>query len=399
MTASIWARLESPPSCGKSGQMMIHRRPFASRADQVGRRAGSHVRPVVAGMALLMAFVVVATYVLVVRGVLDPRFTGTVPTRNVAWHGLALTGHWQRTSLTVPTNALLGVQQRGLVMAATSDGMWRSSDGGRTWQRMGLRGRSLVSLTGSILGDVVIAGSDDGTVYLGVREPASRWRWRRINRSWGADHPVLSLALAPSGRVVLAGIFGALYRGTRTRGYWRWQRVVRTHDTAAITSIVWLPSAPQHAAAALFGVWPPILASTNGGRTWTPDGRGLTPTLPTQTLLPVSDPKRHMILTTMGGGVWRQDDRGTWHDVSAGLPERHAMPVVAQLIDRTTVFYAGTMGYGVYGKEGTSPWRRLGDGMEGGQYTALGMAMMPRPHPSLLVATARGVYRYPGGLP
>ncbi|HEX6507498.1 MAG TPA: hypothetical protein VF221_07690 [Chloroflexota bacterium] len=378
--------------------MMIHRRPVVPRADHADRRTGSHVRPVVAGTALLMAFVVVATYLLVGRGVLNPLSAGTVPTRTVPWHGLPLTGHWHRTSLTVLTNALLGVRHRSAIVAATTDGMWRSSDGGRTWQRMGLKGRSLVSLAGSIQGDVVIAGSDDGTVYLGVREPASSWRWRRINVSWGAGHPVFSLALAPSGEVVLAGTFGSLYRGTRSGGYWSWQRVVRTHDDAAVTSLVWLPWAPQHAAGALFGVWPPALASADGGRTWERDGRGLPPTLPTQTLLPVSDPEGHMILTTMGGGVWRQDDRGTWHDFSAGLPERHAMPIVAQPIDRTTVFYAGTMGYGVYAKEGTSSWRRLGEGMEGGQYTALGMALVPRPHPSLLIATARGVYRYPVGL-
>lgn len=398
MMASMQARIECPPSCGKSGEMMIHGRPFVSRADHAAWRAGPHMRPVVAGMALLMAFVVVAAYVLVGRGVLNPRFAGTVPTRNVPWHGLPLTGHWQQTSLTVPTNALLGARHRGTVVAATSDGMWRSSDGGRRWQRMGLKGRSLVSLAGSIQGDVVIAGSDDGTVYRGVREPNLSWRWRRINESWGADHPVFSLALAPSGQVVLAGTFGSLYRGTRRLGYWRWERVVRTHDTAAVTSIVWLPWALQRAAAALFGVWPPILSSTDGGRTWKPDGRGLSPALPTQTVLPTSHRSDRLILTTMGGGVWRQDDRGTWHDISAGLPERHAMPIVAQPLDRRTVFYAGTMGYGVYAKEGTSPWRRLGDGMEGGEYTALGMALVPRPHLSLLVGTARGVYRYAVGI-
>jgi hypothetical protein len=48
----------------------------------------------------------------------------------------------------------------------------------------------------------------------------------------------------------------------------------------------------------------------------------------------------------------------------------------------------------VYAKQGTSSWRRLGEGLIGGQYTALGITMALRPHPSLLVATALGVYRY-----
>jgi photosystem II stability/assembly factor-like uncharacterized protein len=333
-------------------------------------------------------------YVLVGQGAFHSRVTASVSMRNVPWYGLPLGGRWQRTSLTLHTNALLSDRQRGLVLAATSDGVWRSADGGSTWHRMGLNGMAVVSLAGSTVGDVVIAGGDGGTVYLGSRQPGSGWSWRRINGSWGADHPMFSLARSSSGQVVLAGTFGSLYRGTSTRGHWRWQRVARTREDAAVTSIVWLPWAPPRATAALFGVWPPVLSSTDGGRTWQPDSRGLPHTLPTQTLLPVSDPNGRVILTTMGGGVWRRDGSGTWHDMSAGLPERHAMPIVALPVDGTTVLYAGTMGYGVYAKQATSSWQRLGEGMDGGQYTALGIAMAPRPHPSLLVGTARGVYRY-----
>jgi hypothetical protein len=170
--------------------------------------------------------------------------------------------------------------------------------------------------------------------------------------------------------------------------------VAPTGNDAAVTSIVWLPWAPRHAIAAVFGIFPPALSSADGGRTWQPDGRRLPHTLPTQALLPVSDSKDRLILTTMGGGVWQRAGDGTWQDVSAGLPERHAMPIAAVPAGRTTVFYAGTMGYGVYARQGTSSWRPLGQGMQGGRYTALGIAMALRPHPSLLVGTALGVYRY-----
>jgi hypothetical protein len=296
--------------------------------------------------------------------------------------------------LTLHTNALLADPRRRLVLAASSDGIWRSSDGGSTWDRTGLDGNTMVSLAASVSGDVVIAGGNNGSVYRAAWRPGSRWSWRRINGSWGADHPIFSVALSSNRQVVLAGTFGSLYRGTSSQGDWRWQRVARTGDDAAVTSIVWLPWASQHAVAAVFGIWPPALSSADGGRSWQPDGQGLPQTLPTQTLLPVSDSNDRLILTTMGGGVWHRDGKGTWQDMSAGLPERHAMPIVAVPAHRTTVFYAGTMGYGVYATQGTSSWRRLGTGMNGGQYTALGIAMALRPHPWLLVGTARGVYRY-----
>jgi hypothetical protein len=307
---------------------------------------------------------------------------------------MPLGGHWQRTSLTLHTNALLTDPRRRLVLAATSDGIWRSADGGSTWQRTGLDGNTMVSLSASGNGDVVIAGGNNGSVYRAARRPGSGWNWRRINGSWGADHPIFSVALSSNRQVVLAGTFGSVYRGTSSQGDWRWQREASTGDDAAVTSIVWLPWASQRAIAAVFGIWPPALSSADGGRSWQPDIQGLPPTLPTQTLLPVSGSKDLLILTTMGGGVWHRDGKGTWQDMSAGLPERHAMPIVAVPAPRTTVFYAGTMGYGVYAKQGTSSWRRLGAGMNGGQYTALGIALALRPHPSLLVGTALGVYHY-----
>jgi hypothetical protein len=169
--------------------------------------------------------------------------------------------------------------------------------------------------------------------------------------------------------------------------------VDRTGD-AAVTSIVWLPWHTQRAFAAVFGVWPPVVSTQDGGRTWHADGRGLSRTLPTQALLATSSPTRQLVLTTMGGGVWHRERTGGWQDMSAGLPTRHAMAVVAAPGQGTTLLYAGTMGSGIYGKQGTSTWRRLGQGMMGGQYTTLGLAMVRRPRETLLVATALGVFRY-----
>lgn len=355
----------------------------------------SRLKRALGGAVGLASLVVLAMIALAGHGAFQSRVAASVPMRAaVPWQGLPLAGSWQRTSLTLHVNALLTDRQRGLVFAGTSDGVWRSVDDGAVWRQTGLKGITIVSLAESSQGHLVTAGSGTGIIYRGSGHRVSQWSWRPIAGPWGADHPIFSLALSPSGKVILAGTFGSLYRGTRLWGHWWWQRVVRTPADAAVTSIVWLPWAPQRAMAAIFGVRPPILLSQDGGRTWRSGSRGLPPALPTQTLLPASHPTDWLILTTMGGGVWRQDGRNEWHDMSAGLPQRHAMPIVAVPAYRTTVFYAGTMGYGVYTTQGTTSWRRLGEGMDGGQYTALGIALAPSPQPSLLVGTALGVYRY-----
>ncbi len=69
------------------------------------------------------------------------------------------------------------------------------------------------------------------------------------------------------------------------------------------------------------------------------------------------------------------------------------MPLTV-LPNQPAVVYAGTMGYGVYVKRGSDSWHRVGHGLNGGAYTALGLVEAARPHPELLVGTIRGVYRY-----
>jgi hypothetical protein len=52
------------------------------------------------------------------------------------------------------------------------------------------------------------------------------------------------------------------------------------------------------------------------------------------------------------------------------------------------------MGFGVYARQGTRSWQRLGRGLSGGGYTVLALAMTSGSHPTLLAGTAPGLFRY-----
>jgi hypothetical protein len=133
-----------------------------------------------------------------------------------------------------------------------------------------------------------------------------------------------------------------------------------------------------------------VLSTGDGGRTWRADTLGLPATLPTVALLAGTPSSKQVVLSTMGGGVWQRGQDGRWRDISANLPEHHAMPIVA---DQRGTLYAGTMGYGVYMRQGSGSWRRLGHELSGGQYTTLALAVAGGPRPTLLAGTALGVYR------
>jgi hypothetical protein len=233
----------------------------------------------------------------------------------------------------------------------------------------------------------IFAGSGDGVIY--ARAAGTTGMWRPISPSLGGN-PIFSLASNRQSHVLLAGTVGALYRGELDGSRWRWQLVAHTGESS-ISAITWLPGDDQRAFAAVFGSTPPVLSTSDGGRTWRADARGLPTELPSQALLPLPKNQSQVLLSTMGDGVWLRTPGG-WREVSAGLPERHAMPLTGGT-DGT--LYAGTMGYGIYLKRGAEPWQRLGSELTGVDYTVLSLTISGGAQPYLLAGTARGVYRYP----
>ncbi len=324
---------------------------------------------------------------------------------------LPLDGRWAPTSLRGDTTALLPLSGgRAGLLAATTNGVWRSGDGGTSWQRdgSGLDGHAVFALAGTSNGDDTWAGSFDGSVYMrgSIRGKVT---WRRISPtlvsepSYGAV-PVYSLAVLPAqGHPLLAGSLGAIFRGDpigdgRT---WRWHRVWQpTAGTggraggAPVTSLLPAPWNPDQILACVFESSPPVLVSGDDGLHWTPAARNLPALLPVQDLAAGKSPARQVYLTTMGGGVWQRAADGRWHDISLGLPQRHAMQLLVAQATDPVVLYAGTMASGVFERAGESRWRSLGRGLSGPAATVIGLAETPGPLPTLIAATSAGAYRY-----
>ncbi len=314
----------------------------------------------------------------------------------VAIHSRALVAsnaccaHWQRTTLTQETDALLvDPYTPTRLFAGSPTGLWMSNDTGMTWSpARGWAGHSAVqSLAAAPAIHTTFVGTDDGSVYTGSSSGTSGWL--RISPPLSAS-PVFCLAYNAHLRVLMAGTVDGLYRGEQRGTGWRWRKVASTGESS-VTAIVWTPWDSSRGYASVFGVQPPLLRTEDGGRTWHADARGLPSTLPTQSLLALTRQDQQVWLSTMGGGVWRRSTDGTWRDESNGLPARHAMPLVAAL---SGTLYAGTMGYGVYAKQGPEAWHRVGRELIGGQYIVLSLAWVDQKQAMLVAGTSRGVFRY-----
>ena len=303
-------------------------------------------------------------------------------------------GRWVPTQLTAEVDALLeDPSAPGHLLAGTSNGLRSSRDGGATWQRVGgeLGGARVFALAAGRIRRIVFAGGNDGTVF--ALRPGPGASWRRISPALGAN-PIFSLAVSPEdGQTVLAGTAGALFRGVHAGNSWRWRRVATTDDSS-VTAISWTLSGRRQVFASVFGATPPVLRSDDGGQSWHADARGLPAMLPTEALLPLTGTGERMLLSTMGAGVWARAPGGQWRDVSSGLPEHHAMPMITA--GPGGPVFGGTMGSGVYRWQQGTPWTRVGSGLLGGQYIVLSLALTSGAHPTLLAGTSVGVWRYTG---
>jgi hypothetical protein len=328
---------------------------------------------------------------------------------------LPLTGRWVPTTLRLAVHTLLAdPHQRGLLLAGTTSGVWRSTNGGATWRPDGRSPKEdIFALSAPGEGRTVLAGAFDGAVY--ARDSTGSVRWRPISpplQTLSTDNtvqrgaginvassssgsevaPIFSVAISPNGRTALAGSLGTLYRGEKGGLHWSWQQVL-ANGNAAITSILWPPWDAHLVFATIFEQAPPVVVSYDGGQTWHADAAGLPASLPTQALSTGTTATHQLFLTTMGGGVWVRSVTGTWRDLSAGLPQRHAMPLITSTRYPVSL-YAGTMGHGVYEKAGGAIWQHLGQGLSGASGIVLALAETGGPSPVLLAGTANGLFRY-----
>jgi photosystem II stability/assembly factor-like uncharacterized protein len=246
---------------------------------------------------------------------------------------------------------------------AASGGLWKTTDGGINWQPI------FDSLPVQSIGAIAVAPSDPNVVWVGTGEPFIR---SNISIGWGvyrstdAGKTWTKMGLDATGRVgriaidprdpnvVLVCALGHAYGPQPERGVFRtadgggsWERVLFVSENAGCSDLAMDPSNPRIVFAGTWqleihtwgresgGPGSALHKSTDGGRTWRRlQGNGL-PTTPIGKVglaIAASSPSRIYALIEAGDGVpwrgqetergrlWRSDDGGaTWTKVSSDL--------------------------------------------------------------------------------
>jgi photosystem II stability/assembly factor-like uncharacterized protein len=206
-----------------------------------------------------------------------------------------------------------------VLAAGTEDGILLSTDGGDSWQR--------VSPAGTWnLGPVVSIAFDPGDrriIYAGT--PHLPWKtedggahWKPVHDGIETDSDVFSLQVDwnQPGRI-FAGACSGTYRTADGGG--RWAKLKDVTDRTFVVA-----QNPSLAAVWLAGTNSGVMRSVNGGATWSK--------LLGYTTRSVAWDRAHpgrVFIATDDAGVLRSDDDGAhWREANRGLCSRHFLPLV-----------------------------------------------------------------------
>ena len=264
--------------------------------------------------------------------------------------------HWQRVSRDEVSAVAVDPRDPQTVYAGTDGGLIKSLDGGISWRvvntAMGSHGRDRgIGQVSSLAVDPL----DSQTVYatarcLGVFRSSDGGRsWRSANAVRNPQCQDTALALATRAPKTIYSVYGwrGVFKSSDGGGHWR------TANTglslATVSSLAVDPNRPQtvYASAGQLG----LFKSSDGGANWRPVGRGLVNAV----ALDPRDP-RIVLAAEAHNRVLRSTDAGrTWRPTGAGV----AVTPLTLAISGDNA-YAATFSRGIYvSNDGGRSWHEL----------------------------------------
>lgn len=289
---------------------------------------------------------------------------------------------WAGSGLASPDVFALDVARDapGTIWAATRGGVYKSADGGFTWQRVWSEAETVSVAVDPTDPSVAWAGTARGRVLKTTDGGAS---WETVLDLLG--HPV-ELLLDPTGPATVYA-FGREGLHKTTDGGATWTRL-REEQVEALALD---PSDPRvlYSSGNLYGVW----KSTDGGATWVPL-TDLDESFAEDLLVDPSDPS--VVLAASSGWLWRSGDAGaTWQRVR-GLPVVHVLALEADPVQPGRI-WLGVNARGVFRSlDSGRTWRVTRQGLAAAQVVAAAFDPL-RPRTLYTVAEGTGVHRTTSG--
>ena len=236
-------------------------------------------------------------------------------------------------------------------MGATGGGVWRTKDGGSTWENIS------DGYFGGSIGAVAVSEYDNNVIYVGGGEVTIRgnvssgygmWKSVDAGQTWSSiglpnSRHIPRIRIHPKNPdLVYAAVLGDLFKSSDERGVYRskdggtsWEKILFANADAGAVDLTFDPNNPRILYASTWrvkrtpyslesggegsGLW----KSTDGGDNWTEisGNKGLPKGLwgiNGVTVSPLNSQRVWAIIENKDGGVFRSDDGGeTWNKVNS----------------------------------------------------------------------------------
>ena len=275
-----------------------------------------------------------------------------------------------------------------IVLAGSLEGVYRSKDGGDTWQQISPPNHAEIKNVESIAVDP----RDPNVIYAGTWHLA--WKttdggvtWRHISKGMVDDSDVFSIIVdSAKSSVIFASACSGIYRSDS--GGDEFHKIQGIPFSARRTRV--LKQDPSNPNIVYAGTTEGLWKTTDGGRTW---ARMSNPDIVVNDVLVAPRNSLRIMLATDRGGVLASDDGGrTLASSNHGYTHRYVSAIVADRGDPDTIFvgvvndreWGGVFSFRYSGKQ----WQQKSAGLGGRDVFALRQAA----NGALIAGTNRGIF-------
>jgi hypothetical protein len=275
---------------------------------------------------------------------------------------------------------------------ALEHGIWKSADGGATWQPASL------GLTDASVGSLVIDPTNDQTLYCttfrgGVFKStngAASWSWSSDGTGatvFGEGSAVF--AVDPANPQVVFGTETGIGFNETTNGGGHWAPVAGLAQNVVAFAMSPADSNILYAAAAETAE---TYVSTDGGATWTPTG--LAAAGATAVCLAADPVSTSLVYAGTASGVYQSTDQGaTFLPASSGITDPNVVWLAIDPGNPQTLYALSSPGGAYTSTNAGASWSSFGAG--GGPIEVI--AMNPTDGGDLIAGTASGIWRTSNG--
>jgi photosystem II stability/assembly factor-like uncharacterized protein len=254
--------------------------------------------------------------------------------------------------------AVSPMDENTVFMGPGSLGIYRTTDGGASWEHLGLKGVSISSIVISPTTGIVYVGSDDGRGLLTSDNHGRTWTNRGILSDdvffiWeDTANPSNMMVATRSNGILSSSDLGATWINIGLGG-------LSFERDFTVQRLLIVDGEPDHLLA-IPSDEKGVYESRDGGVTWTalPGNTDLLNVFPYDLYQDPFNPE-HLFVSGLGGEIFESLDRGSsWRSITHNLPRVGFAPLVTF---RDGTLYSGPGNHGVWKKDsGGQSWAPVG---------------------------------------